>query len=371
MAMRQMNVLDLPPEMVLHIGSFLPLSCLAAFGLTCRSTWDLFKGQVTNLRELEKANFLLLLHKDLPGWMICQNDMIIRRMDSCCDPGHGPSDNDYFHHKLRWFYDRNSKPVKSLIPVPSISQPLFMLDYGHVNKVMMRHRYGAKFGMPLSQLPFSIRLSPFKDPGNLFDITLDFRIFKDKLYMHGHYSIKGRDLLSVLLCEPFQIDVCPHIHLEHNRRRPVDRVRSVRKPIQMPGTAGCREGNSCPCTLTGAHNPGWDEKLSWETCSYPHTTEITSCRYCPTDLQLWFHDDSVEQNFRVDFWRCVGDGLFIKLDTDWKVASLNEFNENGHALAFNGKILVPGESAKNFKSGLPVVGNELDDEDEMDMDDSG
>ncbi|KAK8240430.1 hypothetical protein HDK90DRAFT_532132 [Phyllosticta capitalensis] len=198
MAMRQMNVLDLPPEMVLHIGSFLPLSCLAAFGLTCRSTWDLFKGQVTNLRELEKANFLLLLHKDLPGWMICQNDMIIRRMDSCCDPGHGPSDNDYFHHKLRWFYDRNSKPVKSLIPVPSISQPLFMLDYGHVNKVMMRHRYGAKF-----------------------------------------------------------------------------------------------------------------------------------------------------------------------------VASLNEFNENGHALAFNGKILVPGESAKNFKSGLPVVGNELDDEDEMDMDDSG
>jgi hypothetical protein len=66
----------LHPGIIIHVTQFLPTASAASFALCCCSTYDIlgtryWEALQTGGRQQEREAFLLLLERDLPGYILC------------------------------------------------------------------------------------------------------------------------------------------------------------------------------------------------------------------------------------------------------------------------------------------------------------
>lgn len=272
-----LSLMDLPTEILQHIASFLPTSSAAAFALCSHSLSRVLGSQYwTKLREphqKERDEFLALVEKDLPDYILCQRCAKLHRPDrrgtaEIClsSKQHRPCfDADFLAHLFLYYHDR--------------------LRFEHVQMAMKQHRLGLNSGLHLDylstletdnwSLPYTHQKSmKARIVSNSFLVRI-----QDRLLIPAEEVVKTIPIYYLRLCR----------HLS-----------SFSKDDRLSKLLRCRLDHSHdqhPCS----------------TCN-----GLKQCRYCPTEFQI-DHKSFGKQGMVIFItrWLNFGAGL-TPSDPNWK-----------------------------------------------------
>lgn len=233
-----LSLVDLPMEIVQHIASFLPTSSAAALALCSHSLnrvlgtqyWDNLRGPHQEGRE----NFLSLLEKDLPDYILCQR----------CAKLHLPDKQRF----LDVYLSSEWRPCFKADMSDNIMRHYhYICRFEHVQMAMKQHRLG------LNSNPHVDHLSTTKTyymGRYTYQASIKARIVFDNFLLR----IQDRVLIppGQVLEEPSALftDLCPH--------------------LKSFGSGDCR------CRLRHLHDQ--------QPCS--GCNGLKQCRYCPTEFQI-------------------------------------------------------------------------------------
>lgn len=190
---------SLPPEILLYIGDFLPLSSLVCFALSSRRLMQLFGSQaLASLKSVnqvgEKKLLFATLERDLADYLLCHH----------CDLFHLVSQND--GPRAIWGYHNEPACVRaSGLVYISVE---FKIQFHHAQLLMNNYR----FGRPQTR---SIESLSYNHARTIDDASITTkirnRVVDDELIIWINSKMLLPDSSSIKLLRHRITDICPHM----------------------------------------------------------------------------------------------------------------------------------------------------------------
>ncbi|TAQ86372.1 hypothetical protein B7494_g5287 [Chlorociboria aeruginascens] len=274
----------LPPELIVHMVQFLPLSSAALFTLSCRAIYNILGTHYwtslwTEGQHPQHIEFLSQLSKDLPpDYIPCYHCRVLH----FCSLGDS-------HHSSYWvpfeLYGSLCRAAESNGRVSKYFHSNF--NFRIFQMAMKRHRLGLDYEPWLKYLSLestTCRINE-KFPS---EFKADVKIVDDSLLFRSQRVILIPPGLTIRGVDHNTFDLCPHIRFMDYGGR-----------ANLPETAGC--------TLNHQHG--------LQRCI--RKSRIVPCTACPTEYEFSFEEcEEFGVAVIITKWMDLGEGQTI-LDPKW------------------------------------------------------
>ncbi|MCJ1359904.1 MAG: hypothetical protein MMC33_009907 [Icmadophila ericetorum] len=288
-------LLGLPPEIVQHIATFLPVTFAAVFALSCKAVRNTIGPRWEELQHpsfrapssLERdayREFLEKIAQDSPDYLLCKFCCLLHRWDIDDRPGANAMLGPPVPHQWCHIADGGLSLCGE-----------YNIDYKHVKLAMRRHRLGELWGIlldnfschrPVVHPPSDLRLLGKKD---LDDFRARVKIVDDNLFIEIQFTVW------------------------------LGEMRSVQQQLDRYGIQICVHDNP------NLYNHLWFqdqllEHLKSGQSTAPDQISTSQCAYCPTEFSArWTGLFGNIPRAEISIWKCLGAGGEKR---DWKWMSL-------------------------------------------------
>jgi hypothetical protein len=150
---RPRTVLDLPPEIILHIADFLPTTSTALFALCNKTSASQLRSRSWNLlSSLDAENridFLSILSRDLPRYQACHGCIRVHLCSSIPHPADFTTTSQ--HDSCISASDRRDSLTNGVACISDCFS-YYRIRFSHVQLALKRHHYGLDHGISLDEL---------------------------------------------------------------------------------------------------------------------------------------------------------------------------------------------------------------------------
>lgn len=285
-------LLDLPTEMVQYIASFMSISSVAAFALTCKAVrntigprWDELQNDPSRTLQSDErdcyTDFLEKLERDCPYFILCKFCCVLHRWYRQEAPSKTEMVQSTPHY---WCHI-----VDGVISICA----KYSIHYIQVKLAMRRHRFGPLWGISLDDFACDKLNVPryLESPGrnSVDNFNARAKIANDNLFLEVRFIfwvLNGFAMKHEL--DRYGIRVCVH-------DKELNHLWFAHEIKEHLGMAQCRAAN---------------EIL------------VSQCAYCPTEFGAqWMEEreDGIARRAEIMIWKCLGEGGTKR---DWKWMSL-------------------------------------------------
>jgi hypothetical protein len=207
---RVKTLLDLPPEIILRIAAFLPMTSTASFALCNKRSaaqlgsrpWNLLSG----LESEDRIHFLSILSRDLPRHHACHGCIRLHLSSSTPQPANinaPPQPGSCIPASARGGYSEDG-----LVFIPNYYSP-YRLRFPHVQLALKQHHHGLDHGISLSDLSHTdIQFIQ----GSVFLFSVDARIASDEMVVRSQeWVISSQHPREHFLSRTLIHGVCQHL----------------------------------------------------------------------------------------------------------------------------------------------------------------
>jgi len=204
-------LVSLPTELLQHIASFLSNASAASLTLSSRLIRRALGDQHwLSLKDVtcsdERRDFLAMLERDLPGYVLCH----------CCNRLHRWLAEESPRRTSAWGAATAQRECVMRDQLKLEHVPAYDLSFRHCQLVMNAHRYGPKHGILLDALSHVWRYSHGESTTQVF---ISARIAFDELILRVRFRIP---MVFNKLLEDIRwndVEICPHLcATAHNAR---------------------------------------------------------------------------------------------------------------------------------------------------------